>query len=386
MTPPLPHPVFIGSGVYRGSSYGPKHPLSIQRVPAVIDLCRALNWLPASHYRQSPRAKAAALARFHTPGYLAALQRAEAAQSVTDLDRDRHGLGTLSNPVFPEMWRRPATAAGGGLLAADLVAGGGVAYNPGGGTHHAFPARAAGFCYINEPAVTITRLLELGLTRIAYVDIDAHHGDGVEAAFAGDGRVLTISVHEERRWPFTGALDDDAGGTAINLPVPRGFNDTEFDLVLSDVILPAVQAHRPQAVFLQCGADAVSEDPLARLELSNTCHWRAVVALRALSPRLIVSGGGGYNPWTVARLWSGVWATLAGLEIPDRLPDAARDVLRGLSWSRQGRPSETLLTTLRDTPRHGPMRDELRGRVAVLKARLASGFYPSTEISRRTAS
>lgn len=362
-------PVFVGAEIYRGSSYGARHPLSIQRVPTVIDLCRAMDWLPVGLYRQSPRAKAAALTRFHTPAYLAALQAAEDRQSVPETDRLRHGLGTLSNPVFPEMWRRPATAAGGGLLAADLVAQGGVAFNPGGGTHHAFPDRAAGFCYLNEPAVTITRLLEMGLTRVAYVDIDAHHGDGVEAAFAGDARVLTLSVHEERRWPFTGLLGDDAGGTAINLPVPRGFHDSEFDYVLQELILPAVQAHRPQAIFLQCGADAVAEDPLARLELSNRCHWATVTALRALSPRLIVSGGGGYNPWTVARLWSGVWATLAGFEIPDRLPDPAQALLRGLTWSRRGKPSDMVLTTLRDDPRLGSIRDEIRTRVADLRAR-----------------
>lgn len=363
------NPVFVGAEVYRGSSYGARHPLSIQRVPAVIDLCRTMGWLPLDLYRQSPRAKAAALTRFHTPAYLAALQAAEDRQKVAETDRLRHGLDTLSNPVFPEMWRRPATAAGGGLLAADLVAQGGVVYNPGGGTHHAFPDRAAGFCYLNEPAVTITRLLEMGLTRVAYVDIDAHHGDGVEAAFDGDNRVLTLSVHEEKRWPFTGLLGDGAGGTAINLPVPRGFHDSEFAFVLEQLILPAVQAHRPQAIFLQCGADAVSEDPLARLELSNQSHWSTVAALRMLAPRLIVSGGGGYNPWTVARLWSGVWATLAGFEIPDRLPDPAQDLLRGLIWSRKGRPSEDLLTSLRDAPRYGVIRDEVRSRVAHLRAR-----------------
>lgn len=361
-------PLFVGADIYRGSSYGARHPLSIQRVPAVMDLCRLMGWLPRSLFRQSPRAKAAALTRFHTPGFLAALEAAEVQQAVTDAVRDRHGLGTVSNPVFPEMWRRPATAAGGGLLAADLVAQGGAVFNPGGGTHHAFPDRAAGFCYLNEPAITITRLLEQGLTRIAYVDIDAHHGDGVEAAFSGDGRVLTLSVHEEKRWPFTGLLQDDTGGTAINLPVPRGFHDDDYALVLHEVILPAVQAHRPQAIFLQCGADAVADDPLARLELSNRCHWATLSALRPMAPRLIVSGGGGYNPWTVARLWSGVWATLAGFDIPDHLPGPAQGLLHSLTWSRKGRPSPALLTTLRDKPHEGPIKDAVRAGVRHIRA------------------
>ena len=199
-------PIFIGARIYRGSSYGPRHPLSIPRVPTVTDLCRSLGWLTGTQYRTSPCAKPSALTAFHTPRYIAALQRAEATQRP---DPD-HDLGTLSNPVFPEVYRRPATAAGGGLLAAEHVRNGGAAYNPGGGTHHGLPDRANGFCYINEPVLTIRHLLHMGLKRIAYVDIDAHHCDGVAVAFHGSDHVKMISVHEDRRWPFTGALDDDA--------------------------------------------------------------------------------------------------------------------------------------------------------------------------------
>lgn len=365
-------PVFIGSPIYRGSVYGPRHPLSIQRVPAVIDLARALGWMPQGLYRSSPRAKPAALTRFHTQDYIAALQAAEAAQSVTEEMQQRHGLGTLSNPVFPEMFRRPATAAGGGLLAAELVAQSGVVHNPGGGQHHGLPDSAAGFCYLNEPVLTISRLLEMGVPRVAYVDIDAHHGDGVELAFRGSDRVRLISVHEARRWPFTGALEDVAGGASFNLPVARGFNDTEFVLVLNEVILPAVAAFRPEAIFLQCGADALAEDPLARLSLSNRSHVAAVRALRPLAPRMIVSGGGGYNPWSVARCWTAVWGEIAGVEAPDRLPEAAQAVLSGLSWPRKGRPDPALLTTLLDAPREGGIGADLRDDVGRLKARFTT--------------
>ncbi|GAA4227974.1 acetoin utilization protein AcuC [Sagittula marina] len=363
-------PLFIGSRIYRGSVYGSQHPLSIQRVPAVTDLCRALGWLSPDVYRTSPRAKPAALTGFHTEDYIAALMRAEDQQSVSDAVRARHGLGTLSNPIFPEMYRRPATAVGGGLLAAELVRGGGVVHNPGGGQHHGMPDYAAGFCFLNEPVLTIRRLLAMGLSRVAYVDIDAHHGDGVQCAFEGSEEVRVISVHEARRWPFTGALEDSGGGAAWNLPVARGFNDTEFAFVLDEMILPAVEAFAPDAVFLQCGADALAEDPLARLSLSNRSHIDAVTALRALSPRLIVSGGGGYNPWSTARCWSAVWGTLAGHEVPEVLPTAAQDVLRTLTWHRKGQPDEALLTTLVDAPRNGEISPDLRADVAVLRARL----------------
>ncbi|WP_425070788.1 acetoin utilization protein AcuC [Sagittula sp. S175] len=365
--------LFIGSPIYRGSIYAPKHPLSIQRVPAVIDLCRAMWWLPDRLYRTSPRAKPAALTGFHSAAYVAALQAAEAAQDVSAEVRERHGLGTLSNPVFPEMYRRPATAVGGGLLAAELVAQGGAVYNPGGGQHHAMADRAAGFCFLNEPVMTIRRLLQMGVSRVAYVDIDAHHGDGVEAAFVGSEVVRVVSVHEARRWPFTGLLGDDAGGAAFNLPVARGFNDTEFQYVLEEMILPVVADFRPEAVYLQCGADALAEDPLAHLALSNNAHRLAVRALRGLSPRLIVSGGGGYNPWSVARCWAGVWAELSGQAVPERLPAGAEAVLRGLTWHGRAMPNESLLTGILDHPRQGRISPELRADVASLRARLGHG-------------
>lgn len=363
-------PIFIGSEIYRGSSYGANHPLAIPRVSTVIDLCRAMDWLPTQQYRTSPMVKPAALTSFHTAEYIAALQSAESSLSVPTNVRQRHQIGTLVNPVFPEIYRRPATAAGGSLLATELLRGGGVVYNPGGGTHHGMADHAAGFCYLNDPVLAIKAFLAQGLTRVAYVDIDAHHCDGVESAFAQEPRVLMISTHEENRWPFTGQLDDVACGNAINMPLPKGTQDTNFSMVVDDVILPAVQALRPQAIVLQCGADAVTEDPLARLALSNQSHWRVVSALMGMAPRLLVLGGGGYNPWSVARLWSGVWATLNALGIPEELPSAAHSILDQLSWTRKkGARAQYLVDTIKDAPRNGPLTDELRRRVHSVQAR-----------------
>ncbi|SFO31151.1 acetoin utilization protein AcuC [Roseovarius lutimaris] len=363
-------PLFIGSEIYRGSSYGALHPLSIPRVPTVIDLSRAMGWLTQAQYINSPRARPAALTAFHTPRYIAALQAAETTGAVDADTRARHHLGTLSNPVFGEMFRRPATASGGSLLAATLLAQGGAVYNPGGGTHHGMADHAGGFCYLNDPVLAVKAFLAQRLTRVAYVDIDAHHCDGVAAAFHGEPRVLMISTHEARRWPFTGALEDRADGQAINLPLARGTNDSGFAMALNEVILPALQAMRPEAIVLQCGADAVTEDPLARLELSNNAHWATVAALHAMSPRFLVLGGGGYNPWTVGRLWAGVWATLNGHEIPARLPEPARAVLAALCWTRQPKvPGDHLLDTLRDTPRDGAIDQDLRHQIERLKAR-----------------
>ncbi|WP_299752611.1 acetoin utilization protein AcuC [uncultured Tateyamaria sp.] len=363
----MKRPLFIGSEIYRGSSYGSWHPLRVPRVSTVIDLSRAMGWLPNEAYVPSPRAKPNALTIWHTPDYLSALHRAEALQHVSDDVRARHGLGTSNNPVFPEMYRRPATAAGGSLLAGELLRDGGIVYHPAGGTHHAMPDRAGGFCYLNDPVLAILSLRRNGATRIAYVDIDAHHPDGVEVAFGDDQDVLMISVHEEGLWPRTGELG--ATDTLVNLPVPRNLNDDEMALIRDQVILPRVQAFRPDAIVIQCGADGVEEDPQAHLSLSNNAHWAIVRDLIGLAPRLLVLGGGGYNPWSVGRLWTGVWATLNGYDIPDRVTPEGEDVLRGLRFdgNRRGKnPPEHWFTSLQDTPRNGPIREEVRHRLAQL--------------------
>lgn len=368
----LASPLFIGSDIYRGSSYGQRHPLRVPRVSTVMDLARALGWLPPDRFRTSPRAKPAALALWHEPAYIAALQSAEMMGEATDEMRRRFHLGTLSNPIFPEVYRRPATGAGGVMLAAELLATTpGVIHVPGGGTHHGLPGRANGFCYLNDVVLGIKVLQRAGLTRVAYVDLDAHHSDGVELAFSGDPQVRMISVHEEGRWPFTGLLGDSAGGSAFNLPVPKGYNDSEARAVLHDLILPRVEEFRPEALVLQCGADSLLEDPLSRLALSNRAYLEALRALLPLAPRVLVLGGGGYNPWSVGRLWTAIWGTLAGRALPDRLPDVAQAVLEGLGWGGGGRPDPDprMRTTLLDDPREGPVREEIRIRLARLAQR-----------------
>jgi len=257
------------------------------------------------------------------------------------------------------MFRRPATAAGASLMAADwLAVEDGVVHSPAGGTHHGRPDRASGFCYFNDPVLGMLRLLDRGIGRILYVDFDAHHADGVEAAFAGDKRVLVCSIHEAGRWPYSGSRD---GPHARNFPVPAGFNDSELEFLIEAALLPLGRQFRPEVLVLQCGADGLAEDPMSKLELSNLALWRAVAQLLPLAPRVLVLGGGGYNPWAVARCWAGIWAVLNGHTIPDRLPEPAEVVLRGLVWHHSlGRnPPERWFTSLADPPRSGPVRPEV---------------------------
>ena len=363
-------PWFIGSEIYRGSTYGRKHPLAIPRVSTAIDLSRAMGWLPDDAYIDSPRATPEQLVRFHHADYIQALMDAERDQRLDPARRERFNIGKLENPIFPEIFSRPATASGATMLAARLLADGGIVYSPAGGTHHGRPDRASGFCYLNDPAMGILGMLDQGLTRIYYVDVDAHHGDGVQDAFADDDRVFTLSVHENGRWPATGAAEDRAGGMARNLPVPAGFNDSEMAAIVDRVILLLGRAFRPEAVVLQCGADALAEDPLSRLELSNRALWHVVRAVRGLAPRLLVLGGGGYNPWSVGRCWAGVWATLNDIDPAVPPTPAAVAVLEALTWHRaQGRnPPQHWWTTIADPPRRGPVRPEVEAVIdAVLR-------------------
>ena len=320
----MARPLFIGSEIYRRSTYGKKHPLAIPRVSTTIDLCRAMGWLEDEAYVDSPMASPEQLARFHDPAYIEAIMDAERDQALDEERRQRFNIGKLENPIFAEVYRRPATASGGSILAARMLAATpGIVYTPAGGTHHGRTDRASGFCYFNDPVLAILTLLDSGVSPILYLDVDAHHGDGVQDAFADDARVLTISVHEAGRWPHTGASDDRAGGAARNLPVPPGFNDSEMGFLMSEAIAPLAHGWAPEAVVLQCGADGLADDPLSRLSLSNRALWAVAGEAMAWAPRVLVMGGGGYNPWSVGRCWSGIWATLNGIDPQQPLSDAA---------------------------------------------------------------
>ncbi len=345
----MPEPRLIASEIYRKSRYGGKHPLAIPRVSLAVDLCRALGWLPADRYIDSPVATVAQLTRFHDPDYVAAVRQCERDGAATAEQRTRFNLGVNGNPVFGEIFRRPATAAGATLHAIGLLEKGGIVFSPAGGTHHGLKDRASGFCFFNDPVLGILAALDRGATRVAYLDIDAHHGDGVEIALGDDPRVMILSVHEAGRWPRTGN-DSDPSRHIHNFPVARGFGDKEFESLMNFEILPPLRAFDPQLLILQCGADALADDPMSGLALTNTSHARTAAAAATLSPRLLVTGGGGYNPWATARCWTRVWGVLNGLEAESPIGDEAQAVLRAVTWSHsRGRnPPEAWFASIAD--------------------------------------
>jgi acetoin utilization protein AcuC len=352
---------FIGSEIYRLPVFKQPHPLAMPRAMLVADLLQALGWLKELQYVNAPIATPEELQRFHSPDYVAALAQAESEQDLPEAMRLKYRIGADSNVIHPAVFRRPAISAGGAMLAARLTAQSGVVQAPGVGSHHGQPSRASGFCFINDVVLGIMQWQALGIRRVVYLDLDAHHGDGVEAAFAGDSEVLTISVHEANRWPRSGLVSVPESGI-INLPVPPGFNDSELEFLMQSCILPVIARHGPEAIWLLPGADALDGDPMAKLQLSNQALWEVVAALRGMAPRLVVVGGGGYNPYLLARCWAGIWAILNDIAIPERLPPPAEAVLDGVRYFRAaGRnPPAHWRTTLRDARNIGIVREAVQ--------------------------
>jgi acetoin utilization protein AcuC len=268
------------------------------------------------------------------------------------------GLNTPDNPVFPGMHEAAALVTGGSVRAAEAVWSGEAlrAVNIAGGLHHAMRGYASGFCVYNDPAIAIARLLELGAERIAYVDVDVHHGDGVQAAFWDDPRVLTVSLHESplSLFPGTGFPGEVGGpgaeGTAVNVPLPPGTGDAGWLRAFHAIVPGVVRAFAPQLLVTQCGCDSHLRDPLANLTLSVDGQRASYLALRALADELcggrwIAVGGGGYGlVEVVPRAWTHLLAAATGAALAPQV--ATPNAWRALAAQR--RPHAQVPTTMTD--------------------------------------
>ena len=358
---PDAEPYYIGSDIYRKPAFGFNHPLNIVRHAAVNDLLQMLGWLDENSFRESQPATIDQLLEFHDRAYVRALQYANATGKVEPDVRERYQVGTFENPFFPGLFERASMTVGGSILSAELASKGHVVFHPSGGTHHGRADRASGFCYFNDPVFAILTLLKQGSTNVLYIDLDAHHGDGVEDAFYEENRVTTLSIHEAERWPFSGKHSRPESG-AYNLAVPRGINDSEFDYLVENAVLPLADKVRADALVLCCGADCLAGDPLSKMELSNVALWDAVDSLIEKRLPTVILGGGGYNPWTVTRYWAGMWGRISGQAFPERLPQEAVDYLREMECDLidEEDVEEAWLTTLADIRHTGPVRDEIK--------------------------
>lgn len=299
------------------------HPLDPVRVELTMALARSLGVLdrPGVRLVAPTPADDTALARVHRPDYLDAVRAAPHDPLFSG-----YGLGTPDNPIFDGMHESSALVAGASLAAAEAVWRGEArrAVNVAGGLHHAMPSRAAGFCVYNDPAVAIARLLDLGAKRVAYVDVDVHHGDGVQQIFYDDPRVLTVSLHETplALFPGTGFPDETGGpgaeGSAVNLALPPGTGDAGWLRSFHATVPAVLRAFRPEILVSQCGADGHRLDPLADLRLTVDGQRAGYLALRALADELcdgrwVATGGGGYAlVEVVPRAWTHLLAVATG--------------------------------------------------------------------------
>ncbi|MEV4015394.1 acetoin utilization protein AcuC [Nonomuraea angiospora] len=352
-------------------NFGPSHPLAPVRVELTMALARALGVLDKVEMAGCEPATDAELAMVHTSDYIEAVKRVSAS-GRPDLGA---GLGTADNPAFQGVHDASALIAGASLAAARAVWEGSAehAVNVAGGLHHAMPSTASGFCVYNDPALAIAWLLRQGAGRIAYVDVDVHHGDGVQAAFYDDPRVLTISLHESPRtlFPGTGFPEETgAEGTAVNVALPAGTGDSGWLRAFHAVVPPLLHEFRPEILVTQHGCDSHALDPLANLMLSVDGQRTAYAALHRLAHetaggRWIATGGGGYElVQVVPRAWTHLIAELAGHPIDPATPTSQ-------SWRQfvRERTGETPPLTMTDG-RNPEFRD------------ISGGYDPADPIDR----
>ncbi len=337
---------------YRAYDFGEGHPFSPLRQQMLVDLLAATGVDVAAFTTPVPVTEAAVRAEHDGALVDAVVAASHGAWSDAWL---AFGLGDGDVPVFAGMDAATRRLCGGTVEAADAVASGRArrAISLGGGLHHAHPARSAGFCVYNDHALGIRRLRAARL-RVAYLDIDVHHGDGVEAFFEDDADVMTISIHESGRslYPGTGDIDDRgrgaALGTVVNVPLARGTADASYLEAFDAVVPRALAWFRPDVLVVEVGADTHRYDPLAHLALSSHAFEALARRILALADahtdgRLVATLGGGYHMDAAPRMWAIVWHVLAGRPLPERIPEAWR-----AAW--QPRVPVHLSETFHDAP------------------------------------
>jgi acetoin utilization protein AcuC len=343
---------FIYTDAYLNYDYGPTHPLRIVRLKLTYELIKAYGLLDMPSVQFIPTAKAEEkdLASFHSREYLDVLKQANEGHLVGNAYS--YGLGPGDNPIFQGLYDWSLWLTGATLQAVDFVASGKgkVAFNIAGGLHHAQRSRASGFCYVNDPVIGILSLLEKG-KRVAYIDIDAHHGDGVQKAFYETDQVLTVSLHESGHTLFPGTgfeyeIGEGKGeGYSVNLPLLPYTDDEIYLWAFEEVVPELLHVFQPDVVVSQLGVDSFYNDPLTNLNLSIQGYEKIVQRIKAFAPQWVALGGGGYDISNVARAWTIVWAVMNGIELSERLPESYCEVAGKIGVYEK---------TLRESPKLAP--------------------------------
>lgn len=320
-------------------SYGDNHPFKAQRfrlayqLMAAYGLTSADNVLPA----ESAGVTDEQLLTFHDRSYLERMK--EFSSSAVPRADFKYGLGDFENPVFPGFYDWACLGAGGTVEAARLVSeeGYGTVFNLAGGYHHAHRAKASGFSYVNDAVIAINTLLAKG-KRVVYLDIDAHHGDGVQEAFYDTDQVLVISLHESGLYFFPGTgseseLGEGKGrGYSVNIPLLAHTDDPLYMKAFDEVVYPLIAAYDPDIIFTQLGADTFRTDPLTRLEITTHSYTYIMKKLKALKIPWVAVGGGGYDLMNTARAWTIAWGVMNGISLPSKLPESFIKIIAPLGY------------------------------------------------------
>lgn len=362
----------IGSFNYKSLRYTKNHPLRIPRVSLLLELLFSLGLLEEGELVESRPALWDELILFHEEEYLKALEECDRCMCVKDGYRERFNIGTYENPISPAMWKGSLLATGSSIQVVEMFLGGSIAFNPAGGMHHAYPSRARGFCFINDPGIAIQYLLERGFKRVLYVDLDAHHCDGVQDFFYEEDRVFVLSLHQspDYAFPFTkGYLQERGSGRGkgynLNLPLPPGIKDGELLYVLERTLPLVRDVFKPEVYVLQLGTDMLREDYLSKFEVSNGGFLRAFDLVREVLGEGIYLGGGGYHPVALARAWALLWCRMSNRPIQDRLTPEARKVLLSVDFEEFEEDASRcyMYEKLLDPPNYGEVREKVKGLV-----------------------
>lgn len=327
---------FIYSDDFEKFAYHDSHPLKPIRFKLTYELARAYGLFRSFHHRlvKAKPCTVDDLILVHSIEYIEAVEHA--AVEIPEWDRLRYGLDTPDNPIIPQAYEWSLLAVGASLQAAKLVESGQaeIAMNIAGGQHHAGRNRASGFCYFNDVAVVIQYLLDKG-HRVAYIDIDAHHGDGVQEIFYKTDKVLTISLHESGHYTFPGTgfereLGIEEGeGFSVNIPLLPESDDDVLWYAFYEIVPALLEGFKPDVLVTQLGVDTFRSDPLAALNVTTNGFCRVIDELKQLSPgKWIALGGGGYNVLNVPRAWTLAWAIMSEEDIPNTLPRSYHKLLR----------------------------------------------------------
>jgi acetoin utilization protein AcuC len=373
-----PRNVLIYSDGLASFDFGPAHPFKPGRAKQMVDLLSRYSLIYESNQAVEAPGPAGedVICLVHDRKYIELLKSIGRENADFSMAMLEAGLGTEDNPAIPGIYDFCSTVTGGTVHGARLLDEGGarMVFNPQGGFHHAGADHAEGFCYINDLAVAIEYLTRRG-RRIAYIDIDVHFGNGVRDIFALRDDVMCISIHESGLsiYPWSGFVEDIGEGRGrgytANIPLLQGSDDEVFLHAFEAVVPPLIGAFGPDIVVAVIGADTHREDLLGHLNLTSMGYERTIRIIDRISPKLLVTGGGGYNVYKTAALWTLAWANLCGLEPVD----AYAGLIGGMMYGPEAQSG-----TLRDNPYvvSGNLKEQCMEYARDMVAYLKSNLFP----------